>query len=111
MLISIKIAVKMQFQHNLKADHKKTILHYFCDIDIMHVIFCYACAYADIFVKVEDMTFIALSKEERMRRNAVTDRSKLWPGAVVPYAISNVFNGKQLQQLNSYRYHGIIILC
>lgn len=67
--------------------------------------------YADIFVKVEDMTFIALSKEERMRRNAVTDRSKLWPGAVVPYAISNVFNGKQLQQLNSYRYHGIIILC
>lgn len=57
-----------------------------------------------VFQKVGDMTFISghnpffddlgnMKQTERERRNAVLRTERLWPGAIIPYEISSVFNG------------------
>ena len=51
--------------------------------------------FAEAFSKMGDMTFIKGDEPAAVRekRNAVFN-NQLWPGAVVPFSISTVFNGK-----------------
>ena len=51
--------------------------------------------FAEAFSKMGDMTFIKGDEPAvvREKRNAVFN-NQLWPGAVVPFSISTVFNGK-----------------
>ena len=36
------------------------------------------------------------TEHERERRNAIVGQSYRWPGGVIPYQISSIFNGIQL---------------
>ena len=60
--------------------------------------YCVCFFYTDVFVQIGDMTIVVAPKhnttDERRKRLAISNLFGLWPGAVIPYLISDVFTRK-----------------